>query len=236
MHRLPQGVWYLCLCLVLSAAALPAVAQPAALPAPADSLLTVAVDSLAVLTGQELPRPAALEPAPVDLWDTGLSPTRAVIMTPAFPGWGQLYADNSWQAALGFGAEMYFWTNMLTRDRQAVRATDFAETFEPDDPNPGPLQRDRRRELGADARLRLVVRRRAADHRPGRLRGRPPVQFRRGPGAGSRPLGRHLRPGRRCVPGSASRTDRWWFSSGERSSEPYLWGRSSARLTRCFIR
>ncbi len=32
-------------------------------------------------------------------------------------------------AALAFGAEMYFWTNMLVRDRRAVRASDFGETY-----------------------------------------------------------------------------------------------------------
>ena len=64
----------------------------------------------------------------------GISPTKAVLMTPVFPGWGQLYARNSWQAALGFGAEMYFWTNMLVRDRRAVRANDFGESYEDGDP------------------------------------------------------------------------------------------------------
>jgi hypothetical protein len=73
--------------------------------------------------------------AEVDLWDTGISPTGAVLMTPLFPGWGQLYADNSWRAALAYGAQMYFWTNMLSRERQAVRYGAFSETFAPDDPN-----------------------------------------------------------------------------------------------------
>lgn len=81
------------------------------------------------------PNPQAVDVTPVDLWDTGLSPTAAVVMTPLFPGWGQLYARNSWHAALGFGASMYFWTNMLVRDRRAVRANDFGETFPVGNPN-----------------------------------------------------------------------------------------------------
>jgi len=73
---------------------------------------------------------AAAEPAgAIDLWDTGLNSTAAVAMTPVFPGWGQLYARNSWHAALGFGAQLYFWSNMLVRDRRAVRANDFGQRF-----------------------------------------------------------------------------------------------------------
>jgi hypothetical protein len=81
------------------------------------------------------PTPGAIEVNEVDLWATGVSPTGAVVMTPLFPGWGQIYAENSWRGALGFGVQMYFWTNMLSRDRQAVRARDFANTFPTDDPN-----------------------------------------------------------------------------------------------------
>ena len=39
-------------------------------------------------------------------------------MTPVFPGWGQLYAGNGWRAALAFGTEMYFWSNLIARDRK----------------------------------------------------------------------------------------------------------------------
>ncbi len=65
-----------------------------------------------------------------DSWDNGVSPTAAVLMTPLFPGWGQLYTDNSWRAALAFGVEMFYWTNMLMRDRRAIRAKDFSLRFE----------------------------------------------------------------------------------------------------------
>jgi hypothetical protein len=86
---------------------------------------------------EDLPEPnaAAVEIPEVDMWSTGVSPTGAVVATPFFPGWGQLYSDNFWKGALGFGTQMYFWTNILNRDRQAVRARDFSQTFPPDDPN-----------------------------------------------------------------------------------------------------
>ncbi len=70
------------------------------------------------------------EPA-VNLWDTGVNATGAVLMTPLFPGWGQLYAGGGWRAALAFGTEMYFWTNLLARDRQERRDREFAATLEP---------------------------------------------------------------------------------------------------------
>jgi hypothetical protein len=97
--------------------------------------LAAAADSLLTAGGEPRPNPVAVQVQPLDLWDTGISPTAAVAMTPLFPGWGQLYARNSWQAALGFGAQMYFWTNMLARDRRAVQARDFGEKFPTDDPN-----------------------------------------------------------------------------------------------------
>jgi hypothetical protein len=80
-----------------------------------------------------LPPPPA-GPAIPDFFDTGVSGTAAVLMTPAFPGWGQLYTENSWRAMLAFGAQWYFWSNMLARDRQAVRYRDFARTLPVDGP------------------------------------------------------------------------------------------------------
>jgi hypothetical protein len=102
-----------------------------------EELRQAAVDSLlAAAEEAELmePNAQAIAIEPVDMWNTGVSPTAAVVMTPLFPGWGQLYARNSWQAALGFGSEMYFWTNMLVRDRRAVRANDFGESLPEGDP------------------------------------------------------------------------------------------------------
>jgi len=73
--------------------------------------------------------PGSDDPAAPNLWATGVNATGAVLMTPLFPGWGQLYADGGWRAALAFGAEMYFWSNLLSRDRQARRDLEFADTL-----------------------------------------------------------------------------------------------------------
>ncbi|MBK7769977.1 MAG: hypothetical protein IPI48_05445 [bacterium] len=73
--------------------------------------------------------PGSTDPAALNLWATGVNATGAVVMTPLFPGWGQLYADGGWRAALAFGAEMYFWSNLLSRDRQARRDLEFADTL-----------------------------------------------------------------------------------------------------------
>ncbi|MGD9548587.1 MAG: DUF5683 domain-containing protein [Candidatus Krumholzibacteriia bacterium] len=81
------------------------------------------------------PVAADLSPEPVDIWDTGVSPTGAVLMSPLFPGWGQLYTGNSWRAALAFGAEMYFWTNLIVRDQRARRGRRFATNFLEDSAN-----------------------------------------------------------------------------------------------------
>ncbi len=70
-----------------------------------------------------------LDLEPIDTWDTGVNPTGAVLMTPLFPGWGQLYTDNSWRAALAFGVEMFYWSNMLMRDRRAIRSKEFSLRF-----------------------------------------------------------------------------------------------------------
>jgi hypothetical protein len=76
--------------------------------------------------------PVALQmPEVRDFFDTGVSATTAVLMSPVFPGWGQLYAEGSWQAMVAFGAQWFFWSNMLTRDRQAVRSRDYAKTLSP---------------------------------------------------------------------------------------------------------
>ena len=52
---------------------------------------------------------------------TPVNATAEVLMSPVFPGWGQLYSDNGWRAVLAFGAEMWFWSRMLMYDRKAVR-------------------------------------------------------------------------------------------------------------------
>lgn len=82
-----------------------------------------------------LPPTVDIKPPEPDYWTTGVSSTAAVLMTPLVPGWGQLYTDNSWRAALAYGLEMFYWTNMLVRDRRAVRAKEFSHTFPVGDPN-----------------------------------------------------------------------------------------------------
>lgn len=98
-------------------------------PAPAPS-------AAAMTEGAPTDRPAAEPELPAaDMWDTGINATGAVLMTPLFPGWGQLYADGGWRAALAFGTEMYFWSNLLSRDRQTRRDLDYAATLETSDGN-----------------------------------------------------------------------------------------------------
>lgn len=75
----------------------------------------------------ELPQIPGLDE--VDMWDTGISATAAVLVSPVFPGWGQLYSNNSWRGALAFGLEWYYWSNLLARDRKAGRVRDYAATF-----------------------------------------------------------------------------------------------------------
>jgi hypothetical protein len=89
------------------------------------------MEAVADSTAPTLPPAAVIEP--IDVWDTGVSPTAAVLMTPVFPGWGQLYTDNSWRAALAFGLEMFYWSNLLANDRRAVRDRDFSHTLPEDD-------------------------------------------------------------------------------------------------------
>ena len=84
----------------------------------------------------QLPDPVQeLLPDEPDYWTTGVSSTAAVLVTPLLPGWGQLYTDNSWRGALAFGLEMYYWSNLLLRDRRAVRAKEFRSTLAEDDFN-----------------------------------------------------------------------------------------------------
>jgi hypothetical protein len=117
-------------------AAQPPSPQPSEVPA--DTLITVP-DPDVVATAEEtqggLVNPQALNFQDADVWNTGVSPTAAVLMTPVFPGWGQLYTENSWRAALGFGLEWFYWSNIIVRDRRAVQANNFAKTLDPANPN-----------------------------------------------------------------------------------------------------
>ncbi len=100
----------------------------------AQEMALTGADSV-TMVAPEVDIPSALDLKVMDTWSTGVNPTGAVLMTPLFPGWGQLYTENSWRAGLAFGVEMFYWTNMLMRDRRAVRAKEFGRTFAADDPN-----------------------------------------------------------------------------------------------------
>ena len=106
----------------------PAAADSSFFPGAAvdSSLATAKIDSVAGSVSL-LP-----EPEPLNLWSTGASPAGAVLMSPLFPGWGQLYTEGGWRSALAFGSQMWFWSRMVTRDRRAVRARHFATRFETD--------------------------------------------------------------------------------------------------------
>ncbi len=123
-----------CLALLLAGSARAQEESPADLVA---DVVAEAADAPAdSLAGQaELPPTVDVKPPEPDYWTTGVSSTAAVLMTPLVPGWGQLYTDNSWRGALAFGVEMFYWTNMLVRDRRAVRAKEFSHTFPEGDPN-----------------------------------------------------------------------------------------------------
>jgi hypothetical protein len=90
------------------------------------ALLAAASADTAALARAEM----AARDEEVDIWATGVSPTAAVLMTPIFPGWGQLYTDSSWRAAFAFGAEMFYVANLLQSDRKARRIRTHAETLE----------------------------------------------------------------------------------------------------------
>lgn len=91
---------------------------------------TMGVQNSEDLEGVRTPNETAMLLEPLDTWDTGVNATGAVLMTPLFPGWGQLYTENSWRAALAFGVEMFYWSNMLMRDRRAIRYKGFSQGFE----------------------------------------------------------------------------------------------------------
>ncbi len=102
--------------LLLSAAGRPGACRAQAAPAPSG---LAPADSGAA--------PVAVPPAVVaDVVISGaggplISPTRAVLVTPLFPGWGQLYARSGWRAALAWGATGFYGAHLLRNDRRAAR-------------------------------------------------------------------------------------------------------------------
>ncbi len=107
--------------IVAAGAVAHASAQP---PADADTLTAPAAPPAPLSAPPFSAEPVAAEARRV-------SPTRAVLVTPLFPGWGQLYSDNGWRAVLAFGAESFYWSHLLMNDRKAVRHQDHARTLAP---------------------------------------------------------------------------------------------------------
>ena len=83
-------------------------------------------------TGVSPPESVEIGLSKAELLKPGISATRAVLMTPVFPGWGQLYARNNWRAAVGFGVEMFYLSQLLLNNRKAVRNQEFADQLPPD--------------------------------------------------------------------------------------------------------
>jgi hypothetical protein len=120
-------------------AALRTAALLAALAA-APAALAPAADAAAART-EPAPAPADSaaapfgpgRPAAAPAFDP-IVPTRGVLMTPLFPGWGQLYAESGWRAVLAFGAETYYWSQLLKYDRKAARLRRVTDGLPADSP------------------------------------------------------------------------------------------------------
>ena len=102
-----------------AAAAAAGAADPAGEAVPAGAT-SAAADSVAAAAPAPLAAREFRVAAPV-------SPTLATVMSPVFPGWGQLYADNGWRGVLAFGAEMFYWSRLLMYDRKAERLLDWRD-------------------------------------------------------------------------------------------------------------
>lgn len=91
------------------------------------AVLTVLVSVSPVRSQETLTAPRT------DLVQIGeVNPARAMIMTPVFPGWGQLNADNGWRAALAFGVEAYYLSRVLMNQRKARRMQAYMPDGDPD--------------------------------------------------------------------------------------------------------
>ncbi len=125
MNRTVVFFWAMAVLLALSGSAVARTGPDSSPAVPVEDTTSVEADSIPA------PVSSLLKPEKVDLWATGANPSLAVLMSPVFPGWGQLYTENGWRSALSFGSQMWFWSRMITRDRRAVRARQIAETFAP---------------------------------------------------------------------------------------------------------
>ncbi len=104
-----------------------AVAAPAVCGDPSEIPTPAQLPDVAASPDRAAAGPSAALPA-VGL---GISPTRAMLVTPLFPGWGQLYARSGWRAALAFGAETMYWTQLIKNDRKAERWRTMEQLVDP---------------------------------------------------------------------------------------------------------
>ncbi len=111
--------------------------RPGAFLAPAAAALAIALAPAGARAGTAAPDSAATAVPATATTATAaarefrlaspVNPTLATVMSPVFPGWGQLYADNGWRGVLAFGAEMFYWTRLLMYDRKAERLLDWRD-------------------------------------------------------------------------------------------------------------
>ncbi len=98
-------------------------ADPSPAVAPGDTLPSVSDVELELRDAAELVSAAAIR---ADGGWPSISSAGAILMTPVFPGWGQLYTRNSWRAATTWGIISWYWSQMLRNDRLAERRQDWA--------------------------------------------------------------------------------------------------------------
>ena len=127
MTKLPSAARTRLLTVLLATLGCVAAAAPAAFGDPPESPTPHQPPAVAAPPD----RAAAGSSAALPAAGLGISPTRAVLVTPLFPGWGQLYARSGWRAALAFGAETMYWTQMIKNDRKAVRWRTMEQRVDP---------------------------------------------------------------------------------------------------------
>jgi hypothetical protein len=117
-----------CLAWFCLAAAQPAAAATGAEPAPPPAAAPPALERPAVADSARAPLPGSAG-SESPLWTSPVNPMLAVVATPFFPGWGQLYNENGWRAALAYGVQMFYFSRLLMNDRKAVRAKEYAQSL-----------------------------------------------------------------------------------------------------------
>ena len=127
MTKNPTGVWTRRLTVLLLALGCMAASAPSACGDPPETPTPAQLPAVAASPDRVAAGPsAALSAAGLEI-----SPTRAMLVTPLFPGWGQLYARSGWRAALAFGAETMYWTQLIKNDRKAERWRTMEQLVDP---------------------------------------------------------------------------------------------------------